>query len=70
MPLYKEQYLEGSFDNFEWFDPQCRDRRIREINMRTKRCLPCPGFEACQKYPEYWLKGHTERQRVNEGMEG
>lgn len=44
MPLYKEEYLEKHFDDFNFFDPQCRDGRTREINMRTKRCLSCPGF--------------------------
>ncbi len=66
MPLYKEQYLENHFDGFDFFDPECRDRRVREINMRTKRCLPCPGFERCQSHPEYWLKGQEGRQQENE----
>ncbi len=68
MPLYKEQYLEKHFDGFDYFDPQCRDRRIREINMRTKRCLPCPGFESCQSHPEYWLHGQEQRLEENENL--
>lgn len=81
MPLYKEKYLELNFDDFLFFDPQCRDRRIREINMRTKRCLSCPGFQgvtredgtvvahSCQKHPEYWLKGQDRRRAENESLE-
>jgi hypothetical protein len=68
MPLYKEEYLEKHFDGFDFFDPQCRDRRTREINMRTKRCLPCPGFERCQSHPEYWLKGQEARREENENL--
>ncbi len=68
MPLYKEDYLEKHFDGFDFFDPQCRDWRIREINMRTKRCLPCPGFERCQSHPEYWLKGQEARREENENL--
>ncbi len=68
MPQYKEEYLTQVFDNFEFFDPQCRDRRTREINMRTKRCLPCPGFERCQTHPEFWLKGEEARQAVNDEL--
>ena len=68
MPEYKEEYLEMHFDGFEFFDPQCRDRRIREINMRTKRCLPCPGFERCQTHPEYWLKGQEKRWETDQAL--
>ena len=68
MPTYKEAYLETYFDDFVFFDPQCNDRRIREIHMRTKRCLNCPGFTACSLYHEYWLHGQVERTLANEKM--
>ena len=66
---YKEEYLEKYFDNFDFFDPECKDKRVREINMRNKRCLACPGFEKCQMHPEYWLKGQSARQEVNESLQ-
>lgn len=65
MPVYKEAYLENHFDGFDFFDPECRDRRIREINMRTKRCLGCPGIENCRTHPEYWLQGLELRETLN-----
>lgn len=68
MAMYKEAYLEKHFDNFEFFDPECRDKRVREINMRTKRCLACCGFEQCQMHPDYWLKGREERQKENDRL--
>ncbi|MCR4783225.1 MAG: hypothetical protein K6A35_01725 [bacterium] len=68
MALYKEEYLQKYFDNFDFFEPQCRDKRLREVNMRNKRCLSCPGFEKCQTFPEYWLKGEENRQEVNDRL--
>ena len=53
MTRYKEEYLVKYFDSFDFFDPSCRDKRLREVNMRSKRCLSCPGFEKCQTFPEY-----------------
>ena len=66
MPLYKEQYLEVYFDAHDFFDPECRDRRNREVNMRGKRCLGCPGLETCRTYPEFWLQGQEQREVLNQ----
>ena len=82
MPIYKEAYLEKHFDDFDFFDPQCRDQRVREVNMRSKRCLSCPGYrdpaevasgeqpkyDLCRTHPEYWLAGQMERWRINENL--
>lgn len=57
MPVYDESNLEKIFDDHKFFDPECFDRRVREVNMRTKRCLGCPGLSSCRKYPEFWLHG-------------
>ena len=65
MPVYKEEYLEIHFDDHDFFDPECHDRRVREVNMRTKRCLRCPGLAQCRLYPEYWLQGQEEREARN-----
>lgn len=66
--FYKEAYLEKHFDNFVFFDPECVDKRVREVNMRIKRCLSCPGFQRCQEHPEYWLKGQEQRLEENESL--
>jgi hypothetical protein len=63
---YSEQFLEDYYDDHVFFDPQCRDRRIREVNMRTKRCLTCPGIQSCRNYPEFWLQGLEEREAINQ----
>lgn len=68
MPNYSEHYLEKHYDDHVFFDPQCNDRRIREVNMRTKRCLACPGIKACQNYPEYWLQGLEGREVLNQAL--
>lgn len=68
MPNYSEPYLEKHFDEHRFFDPECHDRRVREVNMRTKRCLACPGISACRKYPEYWLQGLEEREALNQTL--
>lgn len=56
MPVYDEKKSRECFEGHEFFDPECRDRRVREVNMRTKRCLNCPGLVECRKYPEFWLQ--------------
>ena len=66
MSNYSEQFLEDYYDDHVFFDPQCRDRRIREVNMRTKRCLTCPGIQSCRNYPEFWLQGLEEREAINQ----
>lgn len=66
MPNYSEQYLEVYFDEHTFFDPQCHDRRVREVNMRIKRCLTCPGITECRRYPEFWLQGLDEREVLNQ----
>lgn len=68
MALYKPEYLQKYFDGFDFFDPECRDKRVREVCMRNKRCLACAGFERCQTHPEYWLKGEEQRLEVNEDL--
>lgn len=58
---YCRAYLRKHFDTFEFFDRECRDKRVREVNMRTRRCLKCPGREKCRWHPEFWLEGEAER---------
>jgi len=65
---YKEAYLRPNFDDFKFLDPECHDVRIREINMRTKRCNRCQGFEECKMHPHFWLYGDTTRFAENEEM--
>ena len=65
MPNYTETYLEDHFDDFKFFDPKCHARRIREVWMRTKRCLTDPWIGECRKYPEFWLQGLEEREVIN-----
>lgn len=62
---YKEEYLEKYFDGFEFFDPECRDRRVREVWLRTKRCLDDPGFAEYTMYPNNWMTGAEQRRREN-----
>ena len=62
MPVFDESQLEQCFDNHEFFDPECRDRRVREVNMRIKRCLGCPGLDLCRRHPEFWLQGEHNLQ--------
>ncbi|HIB65685.1 MAG TPA: hypothetical protein EYO33_11410 [Phycisphaerales bacterium] len=62
---YKEEYLEKHFDEFEFFDPECRDRRVREVWLRTKRCLDDPGFADFKLHPTNWMNGAEERRREN-----
>ncbi|MGE0491894.1 MAG: hypothetical protein AB7S38_21965 [Vulcanimicrobiota bacterium] len=62
---YKEAYLEKYFDNFEFFDPECRDKRVREVWLRTKRCLEDPGFEDFAMYPNNWMTGAEKRREAN-----
>ena len=63
MPVYDESQLEINFDAHDFFDPECRDRRVREVNMRTKRCLGCPGLKDCRSHPEFWLQGGQELEQ-------
>ena len=64
MAQYKESYLGVYLDEFRFLDPECHDVRVREINMRTKRCNRCLGFNECKMHPHFWLFG--EPVRVNE----
>jgi len=66
MAQYSEPYLKIYFDSKKFFDPQCNDKRVREIMMRTKRCLNCTGIEACKLHPEFWVKGGAERNKMND----
>lgn len=61
MQEYSKTYLHKHFENFEFFDVECKDKRVREINMRIRRCLRCPGMEHCKWHPEFWLEGEAER---------
>ena len=54
-------YLRKYFDDFRFFDLECNDKRVREVNMRTRRCLKCPGKDNCRWHPEFWLEGESER---------
>jgi len=54
-------YLKKYYDNFQFFDLECDDRRIREVYMRTRRCLRSPGLAQCRMHPEFWLEGEGER---------
>lgn len=66
MVEYCESFLKKNFDSFKFFLPECHDKRIREINMRSKRCLKCPGLENCKAYPNFWAAGEGERMQINE----
>lgn len=66
MAEYSEEYYHRYFDNFSFFDPECRDKRVREINMRARRCLACKGFPMCKMHPEFWLEGSLEREREDQ----
>jgi hypothetical protein len=68
MPQYKEVYLEAYLDEFKFLDPECHDVRVREINMRTKRCNRCQGFEECKMHPHFWLHGEPIRVAENEKL--
>jgi hypothetical protein len=58
---FSESYLRKNYDKFEFFDIECADKRVREIYMRTRRCLRCPGMEKCKMHPEFWLEGESLR---------
>jgi len=58
---FTNTYLTRNYDNFEFFDHECADKRIREIYMRTRRCLKCPGREQCRMHPSFWLDGESDR---------
>lgn len=68
MAQYKESYLDVYVDNFRFFDPECHDVRVREINMRTKRCNRCHGFTECKMHPHFWLFGEPLRLEENERL--
>ena len=65
---YKEEYLEKHFDGFEFFDTECRDRRVREVWLRTKRCLEDPGYGEFQMHPTNWMTGIEARRAENNKM--
>jgi hypothetical protein len=58
---FSESYLRKNFDHFVFFDIECADKRVREIYMRTRRCLRCPGMERCKMHPDFWLEGESSR---------
>jgi len=65
---YKIAYLERHADTFRFLDPECHDVRVREINMRTKRCNRCKGFDDCKMFPHFWLYGEPVRFAENESL--
>ena len=68
MTEFKETYLNVYMDNFRFLDPECHDARVREVNMQTKRCNRCQGFEECKRHPHFWLFGDPVRLAENETM--
>lgn len=66
--VYCESYLQKYYDNFKFFDMECTDKRIRETNMRIKRCLRCPGKPACRMHPSFWVEGEEDRKAENEKL--
>lgn len=64
-----ESYLRKYYDNFKFFDIDCNDKRVREVNMRIKRCHRCKGFSECKMHPDFWLDGDRERFEENERLE-
>jgi len=62
---FKEEYLEKYFDNFDFFDPECRDRRVREVWLRTKRCLDDPSYPDFVMHPTNWATGSEQRRTEN-----
>lgn len=60
---YSEAYLHERMDGFKFFDPNCEDTRYREVAMRQKVCLHCPGLDDCKTYPFFWLEGEKERRK-------
>ncbi len=68
MPQFSEAYLEVYLDDFKFLDPECHDTRVREVNMRTKRCNRCLGFNECKMHPHFWLFGEPVRVAENENL--
>lgn len=68
MSEFSEAYLRQYFDNFKFFNPQCRHNVLREQMMRSKECNQCPGLEQCRLHPHFWLTGEEEREKVNEKL--
>ncbi len=66
MAVYNEEYLHKHFDQHDFFLPECKDIRTREINMRTKRCLVCPGLKDCKHYPQFWLKSEMAKPTLSD----
>ncbi len=65
---YCETYLKKYYDNFNFFDIDCHDKRIREVNMRIKKCLKCKGLNTCIMHPNFWLEGESVRFAENEKL--
>jgi len=65
---YCEDYLKRYYDEYKFFDPVCKDKRLREIMMRSKRCHVCPGFNDCKMHPDFWLSGESERVKMEEKL--
>lgn len=70
MAQFKEAYLTVYVDDFKFLDPECHDGRVREINMRTKRCNRCLGFNECKMHPHFWLFGEPVRVEEDDFLPG
>ncbi len=69
MVKYHEDYLEKYFDEYDFFNPEHRDRRVREVWLRTKKCLEeQKAFESFQLHPNNWVTGFQERLQKNSEM--
>jgi len=62
---YKASYITLFLEEFKFLDPECHDGRVREVNMRSKKCNRCLGLEECKLHPLFWLAGEAERLALN-----
>lgn len=68
MVKYCKDYIKTYYEHFKFFKPECMDKRIREIMMRKRICLDCPGIDRCRMHPEFWLDGEEDRIKENERL--
>lgn len=65
MVKYCKKYIDTYYLHFKFFRPECKDKRIREVMMRQRLCMPCPGLDRCRMHPEFWLEGEDDRIKEN-----
>lgn len=65
---YKDAYLTIFLEEFKFLDPECHDDRVREVNMRSKKCNRCLGLAECKMHPHFWLAGEAERLAFNNAL--